>query len=461
MLPYKLTTYPVIRSLRRPWKIFQALIANIVFGFPSRKIKVIGITGTTGKTTTIQMTAVALESAGYTVGVVSSIRVQIGTKVEKNKSGLTSLGPWQLQKLLVLMVKSGCHYAVIEVSSHALDQFRFWGVDFDVAAITNLSRDHLDYHHTLEDYANAKRRLFKAVEGRREKKINGKYVPRVVIASLDDPKTVTFLEEKVDYRYGLTLLNPRTPTPSRTEPISLYAIKVLKDKTTAMVVAHGRNSLLYLQLPGAFNVRNALVAIGVGVSQGIPVERICKELYKIKSIPGRFDKVEAGQPFDIVIDYAVTEAALHTLYDTIRTLRPKRILSVFGACGDRDKGKRPGMAGIVGTHADIVFLTNEDPFSEDPEVIFAALEEGMKKVGSKKVELGEISKEASGTHMYVKIPDRREAIRAAVSIAKEGDYIVATGKGVEESMRFKNKTVPWNERAVFEEELRKLYGSSN
>jgi len=456
MLPYNLTTSNLVRTLRRPWKVLQAMVANVVFDFPSRKLRVVGITGTTGKTTTIHLTGKALESAGYTVGLVSSIKIQIGTKIEKNESGLTSLGPWQLQKLLARMVASGCHYAVIEVSSHALDQFRFWGVDFDVAAITNLSRDHLDYHHTVEDYAAAKRRLFQAVAHRREKRLkNGEYVPRVLIASLDDPKTVGFLNEDADFRFGMSLLDSRVPTPPRTEPVLLYAMRVLPDRTTAMILARGHNCLLYLKLAGAFNVRNALTAIAVGVSQNIPVERISRELYNVESIPGRFEKVALGQPFQVIIDYAVTEAALQTLYSAIVAIRARRVFAIFGACGNRDRGKREGMGAIVAKHSDVTFLTNEDPFSEDPEQIFAELEKGLLAGGAVRVEVEKLANIAPGQHVYVKIADRREAISAAVKAAQVGDCIVATGKGSEESMRFKDKTIPWNERQIFEEEIRK------
>lgn len=461
MLPYRLTTSNFVRTLRRPWKVIQAMIANLVFDFPSRKLRVIGITGTTGKTTTIHLTGKALESAGYTVGLISSIRIQIGTKVEKNESGLTSLGPWQMQKLLARMVASGCHYAVIEVSSHALDQFRFWGVDFDVAAITNLSRDHLDYHHTLEDYALAKRRLFQAVARRREKRLtNGEYVPRVLIASLDDPKTIGFLNEDADYRYGMSLLNSMAPTPPRTEPVLLYAVRVFPDRTTAMILVRGHNCLLYLKLAGAFNVRNALTAIAIGVSQNVPVERISRELYSVESISGRFEKVALGQPFQVIIDYAVTEVALQTLYSTIYTMHARRIFAIFGACGDRDRGKRAGMARIVAKYADVTFLTNEDPFTEDPEQIFFDLEKGLLEGGAVRVDLEKLTNIAPGQHVYVKIVDRREAIATAVKVAQVGDFIVATGKGSEEVMRFKNKTIPWNERQIFEEEIRKIINVS-
>jgi len=458
MLPYKITTYPFIRAARRPYKMVQGFLSAFVFGFPSRRIKVIGITGTTGKTTTIHLTAVGLQSAGYKVGVASSIRIQIGTKVEKNKSGLTSLGPWTIQKLLARMVKAGCHYAVIEVSSHALDQCRFWGVDFDVAVITNLYRDHLDYHHTLDDYAFAKKRLFKAVSQRASKYINRKYVPKIIIASLDDPKTRDFLSENADFRYGVTLLDPTKPTPPRTEPVYLYSARIMPDKTTAVVMVKGRNSLIRLKLPGSFNVRNALCALAVGVSQNIAVDRVARELSEVEIIPGRFERVDEGQPFQAVVDYAVTEAALQTLYGTIKAMRPRRVLAVFGACGNRDRGKRPGMAKIVARHSDVVFLTNEDPFSEDPEQIFSDLKKGFHEGGLRESYLDSLEKD--GNKIFIKISDRREAIRAAINEAKPGDIVVATGKGAEEVMRFKDKTIPWNEAGIFREELKKKYGNT-
>lgn len=457
MVPYRFSTHPLLRALRRPWKILQAWAACVVFGFPSHYLRVVGVTGTTGKTTTIHLTVVALESAGYVVGAVSSLNVQIGTKRMKNESGLTSLGPWQLQRILRHMATSGCQYAVLEVSSHALDQRRFWGVRFDVAVITNLSRDHLDYHRTIEDYTGAKRELFRAVSARPPKVVRGQEVPRVLIASLDDPLTRQFLDEDADRRYGMTLLNPGTPRG--TEPVYCLALRVLPEKTTSVVMVNGESALLHLRLAGWFNVRNALAAVAVGVSQGIPPARITRELYEVRAIPGRFERVDVGQPFQVIIDYAVTPAALETMYGAVQGLQPQRVLAVFGACGERDRGKRPEMARIVAKYADVVFLTNEDPFGEDPEQIFSDLIRGFREARCAVRRLEDLPSFRAEEHapcVFVQITDRREAIRAAVRHARPGDIVVATGKGAEEWMRFKHGAVPWNERGVFEEEIRSL-----
>lgn len=457
MLPYTLTTHPWVRAARRPWKVLQAFCACLAFGVPSRKLRVIGITGTTGKTTTIHLTAAALESAGYTVGAVSSIRIHVGTKILKNESGLTSLGPWKLQRLLAYMVRSGCQYAVIEVSSHALDQQRFWGVAFDVAMITNLSRDHLDYHRTVDNYARAKRRLFDAVSRRPRKVLRGVAIPRVLIASLDDPKTLSFLDGSADRKYGVTLLNPSVATPSGTEPVYGLAIHVLPEKTASVVMAEGKNALLHLRLPGIFNVRNSLMAVAAGVSQKIDLARITRALSEIRSIPGRVERVDCGQPFQVIVDYAVTAAALESLFGALRGMHPKRIFAVFGAAGNRDRGKRAEMAAIVARYADVVFLTNEDPFSEDPEQIFADLEEGFRDAKCVKTDLANVPADTVRSCLYVKIPDRREAMREALRRARADDIVVATGKGAEETMRFQDRTIPWSDRAVFEEELRVLF----
>jgi UDP-N-acetylmuramoyl-L-alanyl-D-glutamate--2,6-diaminopimelate ligase len=458
MLPYRLTTHPFVRALRRPWKMLQGAVAAFVFGFPSRRLRVVGVTGTTGKTTTIHLIAVALESAGYTVGAVSSIHVKVGTKEEKNRSGLTSLGPWQLQRLLAHMVRSGCHYAIIECSSHALDQRRFFSVDFDVAAITNIERDHFDYHGAFADYARAKRRLFEAVSRRRPKTIAGKRVPRVLVAPLRG-ETRSLLELPADAKWGIVLDD--APAPAGISRVQARDAALLPGKTHAVVDAEGRHALLHLPLPGMYNVENALLAVAVGVSQGIEVARITRELSEVESVPGRFERVEAGQPFQVIVDYAVTALALRSLYEALRAMGPKRIFAVFGAAGNRDRGKRAEMAEIVGRNADVVFLTNEDPFTEDPEQIFSDLEVGLKNAGLSKQETVKnkqadtlaSSQQLAANRIYVEIPDRREAIRAAVSAAQPGDIVVATGKGAEETMRFKDKTIPWSDRRVFEEEL--------
>ena len=465
MLPYRLTTHPVVRALRRPWKMAQSLGAGLVFALPSRKLRVIGVTGTTGKTTTIHLIGTALESAGYTVGAISSIHIQVGTKVDKNRSGLTSLGPWQLQKILAHMVRSGCHYAVIEVSSHALDQRRFWGTWFDVAVITNLGRDHLDYHGTIDDYIAAKRRLFRLVSRRPRKVIRGAFVPRVLVAPLEDQRTAEFLAEPADLTYGTTVSDRSEYGGSDVHPVAAMAVRVLPTGTHSVVMSGEDHALLQLKLPGTFNLWNALAAVAVGVSQGVDCARITRELSQVPSVPGRFERVDLGQPFHVIVDYAVTEVALTSLFETVRaTLKPTRVLAVFGAAGNRDRPKRPRMAEIVGRHAATVFLTNEDPFTEDPEQIFADLEQGFHQAGCIRREAPPPAPPSqggaqSGGHVYVKIPDRREAIRAAVNAAQPGDVIVATGKGAEETMRFRDRTIPWDDRQVFKEELsRARYG---
>ncbi len=467
MLPYRFTTHPCIRALRRPWKIMEALGANLLFGFPSRHLVLVGITGTTGKTTTAHLVTVALESAGYTVGAVSSLRVKVGTRVEKNLSGLTSLGPWQFQKLLAHMARAGCHYAVVEASSHALDQQRFWGTAFDVAVITNLARDHLDYHRTFEDYAAAKRRLFRAVSRRREKILRGKYIPRVLIAPLDDP-AVRFLEEEADARYGTHTGDQRPETGNRKPETGsgVANIRIVRayartPGSPTVVRADDREVVLPLQLPGRHNLSNALVAVAVGISQGIDAARVARELAEISSVPGRFERVICGQPFTVIVDYAVTELALASLFAAIRELKPGRVLAIFGATGNRDRGKRASMAAVVATHADVIFLTNEDPFTEDPEQIFSDLVKGFQQENVVRREPAEVPVESGLRQYYFVIPDRRSAIREAVRRARPGDVIVATGKGDEETMRFKNQTIPWSDRDTFQDALAELHGPAH
>lgn len=457
MLPYALTVHPVVRALRRPYKILQAAIACAIFGFPARKLRVVGVTGTDGKTTTVHLIVKALESAGYTVGAISTIHYQVGTKLWTNRSKLTTPGPWDLQKLLAHMVRAGCHHVVLECSSHRLDQEGFWGIPFDVAVITNITREHFDYHRDFDDYTRAKRRLFAGLRHPakqlpfRQGIDPGGRVPTVAVVNLDDERSQPMLEEKAEKKYGFTLghrekgmghggvtvitvaeVGTHVPRPTSHVP-TLYCVRAGDDE-----------ALLQLKLPGQFNLQNALAAIAVGVSQGIALAQITRELSDVGRIPGRMDRVEEGQPFTVIIDYAVTPAAFEQVYEEITKQKTQnaKLIHVFGAAGGRDRGKRPLLGALAGAKADLVILADEDPFQEDPEEILNDLETGA-------VAAGKVRGES-----LLRIRDRRLAIREALKRAKPGDVVLVTGKGAEETMAMRNQRIPWNDHRVITEELR-------
>lgn len=407
----------VPQSIKNWYHLAQAIIACAFFGFPGKKLRVIGVTGTNGKTTTTQMVTRILEQSGKKAAMASTINFQIADRKWTNASKFTTLSPWKLQKFLSEAVAAGCEYAVIETSSHALDQGRVWGIPYEIAVMTNVTREHLDYHKTMEEYRKAKRRLFE---------IAGK---AVINADMEDPEYFRF-PGKDAVRYS-------TKDPSA----HLFATHVELDFKGTEFMVDGME--FRLALPGLFNIENALAALGVARLCDIDFALAKEALAGLAGVPGRMELVPNQVEADILIDYAVTPDAFEKLYASILPLKipGSKIIHVFGACGERDRGKRPMLGEIASSNADIVILTNEDPYYEDPERIIDDIEQGVTKKKDKD---------------YFRIFDRREAIRKALSIMEIGDIVLITGKGAEETMAIGGKRIPWNERRVIEEELAKL-----
>ena len=394
-----------------------ARAAGFRFGFPARKLRVVGVTGTDGKTTTVACIAAILREAGKRVAVASTINFHIGDREWVNASKFTTLSGWKVQKFLREAVSAGCEYAVLEVSSHALDQGRVAGVSFDIAAITNVTREHLDYHGTMERYRKAKRRLFTSA--------------RIGVVNLD-------MEESESFR-GVAPF--RTITYSRIDPSADFLAEKISTRLdgSEFVV---EETPFRLAIPGLFNIENALAAIAASSECGISADIASRALAKVAGVPGRMERVSNDRGITILVDYAVTPHALEALYGLVAEMKPSpgsRVIAVFGACGDRDRGKRPLMGEIVSSFADIVILTNEDPYTEDPERIVWEIKKGI---------ANKIPKET----LFV-IMDRRKAIRKALRIALPGDIVVVSGKGAEENMKIGNRLVPWNDRRVILEEL--------
>lgn len=393
--------------------------SSIVAGRSARKLKVIGVTGTNGKTTTTNLIGRILEESGKKIALSSTINYQMGDRRWVNASKYTTTSAWQVQKFLATALREGIEWVVLETSSHALHQFRVWGVPYHTAVITNVTREHLDYHKTDSEYRKAKKRLFKKAE-------------RAVV-NLDMIKPEEYLEgdclEKITYS-------------TKNSAADVVASNINLDFKGAEFIALGRT--FRTLLPGLFNVENVLAAIATGKLLGISVDTMAAALAKVEGIPGRMELIPNTRSLDIIIDYAVTPDALEKLYGAVLPLKipGTKIIHVFGACGERDRGKRPLMGQIVSERADISILTNEDPYYEDPERILDEIEDGMVK---KKI-----------NETFFRILDRRQAIKKALELAEEGDIVLVTGKGAEETMAIEAKRVPWNERRVIEEELKVL-----
>lgn len=400
-----------------------AIIANVFYGFPSHKLQVIGVTGTDGKTTVINLIASALKHAGLKVSFLSTINAEIGS--QKYGTGLhtTTPSPFLLQRLLRKMVKAGSEYAVLEVTSHGLDQFRTWGIRFETAVITNIKPEHLDYHKTYEAYLQAKAKLFTAA--------------LVSVLNIDDEsyERLAKLNHQKIITYGL----------SREADIWAEQIKESLTGTEFVVHLPGGGGRVKTSLPGKFNVYNVLAAVAVGLAYQIPFSNITQGLEAVKAIGGRIEFLEEGQDFLAMIDFAHTPNALEKLLSFLRPKVSGRIIIVFGAAGERDRTKRPAMGAVADKYADIVIITREDNRSEKAEDICQDIAEGLKHKKFKE-------------SLFI-IPDRREAIKFGLNKAKKGDLVVATGKGHEQSLNIDGTEHPWDDRQVMKEELRKLVSS--
>ncbi|OGW66542.1 MAG: UDP-N-acetylmuramoyl-L-alanyl-D-glutamate--2,6-diaminopimelate ligase [Nitrospirae bacterium RIFCSPLOWO2_02_FULL_62_14] len=381
------------------------VLASRFYGEPASRLCMVGVTGTNGKTTVTYLCKGVLEAAGRHVGLIGTVAYQIGA--ERLPASHTTPGAVELQALLARMADAGMDAAVMEVSSHALALDRTAGCEFDVAIFTNLTQDHLDFHRDMDSYFEAKRRLFSDLDPAGKKPR-----PKRAIVNLDDAS------------------GPRVCEASRV-PVWTYAIHQRADIRaedvrlalggTRFTAATPRGKFpVESRLVGEHNVYNILAAIGVGLHEGLSPETVQRGIASVENVPGRFERVEAGQDFTVVVDYAHTDDALLRLLTAAQALKTGRIITVFGCGGDRDRGKRPKMGRVAARLSDVVFLTSDNPRSEDPAAILREIEAGVRAaLAEKKVR-------------YEVIADRRAAIEAAVREARPGDTVLIAGKGHED-----------------------------
>lgn len=398
--------------------VAEAWLSVALFGFPAKGMTIAGVTGTDGKTTTANFLANMLEAGGKRVALASTVSFKVAGSVRVNASKYTTLGGYHLQKFLHDAKKVGCTHVVLEASSHALDQGRLSGVRFAVAVITNVTREHLDYHKTMEEYRLAKRRLFDHADA------------AVVNLDMWEPE---FFLRRAKRKSTYSTIESSADLLAENLTLSLDGSKFSIGETD-----------FELRLPGKFNVENVLAAAGAASLLGIPMDVIARAASELVLVPGRMESVKNGLGATIIIDYAVTPDALGKLYELVSSMRTvgTKIVSVFGACGDRDRGKRPIMGEIVSSNADIIILTDEDPYFENPERILDEIQEGIRNK-----EIGE---------SLFRIRDRRTAIRKGLSLLSPGDIMLVTGKGAEEVMLVGDERIPWNDKKVIVEELESL-----
>jgi UDP-N-acetylmuramoyl-L-alanyl-D-glutamate--2,6-diaminopimelate ligase len=397
-----------------------ALAAANFYGHPSDSMKVVGVTGTKGKTTTTFILDEILRASGASTGLIGTI--------EYRRPGWTMAAPRttpessDLQALLRDFLDAGVTHCAMEVSSHALEQKRVWDVSYDVAVFTNLSGEHLDYHPTMETYFDAKKKLF-FLDHKRS----------AAVVNCDDPwgqKLVAELPMKT-VTFGL-------------EPAAIVrSLKYVssEDGIDAQVTYPGGMMRIQSVLVGRHNLYNLLAAIGAALALGIGPADIIRGIATLKGVPGRFQRVPNRRDLQIVVDYAHTDAALESLLMTAREFKPRRVILVIGAGGDRDKGKRERMGRVAARLADWTVLTSDNPRSEEPGDIIAAIEEGFAK---------------EAVRAYEVEPDRRKAIVRALATANKGDIVLIAGKGHEDYQIFKDRTVPFSDVEVVEESLREM-----
>jgi UDP-N-acetylmuramoyl-L-alanyl-D-glutamate--2,6-diaminopimelate ligase len=397
-------------------------LADAYYGHPSRALTVVGITGTNGKTTTSYLCEALLRARGFDTGVIGTIQYVV--RGQARDAGQTTPEAIELQGLLAEMVAAGVGGVAMEVSSHALALHRVDGVSFDVAVFTNLTQDHLDFHGTMGGYTTAKRRLFF------ELLPAGRKPGATAVLNADDPVGAAWaaaLPGRV-LTFGLGPGHAVRPLRHESGP---EGIRLLATSPVGPVQIVSR-------LIGEHNVMNLLGAVGIGVALSLDPGAIASALASVTHVPGRFERVEAGQDFLVVVDYAHTPDALHRVLDTARRLTPGRLGVVFGAGGDRDRGKRPVMGRIAATLADRVWLTSDNPRSEDPAAIIEEIAAGV------------VQSPPGG---YTRHSDRRDAIREALDWARRGDTVVIAGKGHETYQIIAGQVVPFDDRLVAREFL--------
>ena len=406
-----------------------AQAAASFYGHPGRRLRIIGITGTNGKTTVAFMCKHLLEAAGIRSGLIGTVRYEIGDRVVPAQR--TTPESLETQRLMAHMVSAQCQACVMEVSSHALEQQRVGELGFDVSVFTNLTQDHLDYHGGMEQYFSAKRKLFA------ETARGGK--PGAHVINIDDGYGARLWQEgRAEVRLSYALHQQASIRATR--------IQLSRDGTRFHVDTPAGGFDCALPLIGRHNVYNALAAIGTALALNLPLAVVRQALNGVPPVPGRLESIILGQPFGVYVDYAHTDDALHNVLTTLREMTPGRLLLAFGCGGNRDAGKRPKMGRVAAELADFTLITSDNPRHEAAEAIARQIEEGYRA----------LRPDALAVQL-----DRQRAIREIIGMARKGDTVLVAGKGHETYQEFENTVIPFDDRLVARETLEELgYGNS-
>ncbi len=480
----KIIPKSLFRKIQPGYHLVMNWLAGVWYGFPSEKLIVVGITGTTGKTTTVFMLAELLKNAGLKVGYTSTAMFSDGEKEWLNDKKMTMLGRFFTQRMLRRMVRNKCQVAIVETTSEGIVQNRHRFINYDIVEFTGLYPEHIDSHGSFENYKRAKLRLVEHLENSKIKKIQEtntkiqtnsnnqisnneeeKYnlklessnfnqnsqpqagppmaekfkiqnCPKTIIVNLDDEYAGEFLDFEVERKIGFTA-NSEQETVNNEQSIEKIEYEFLEMNKVGTRFRF-EDEEVQLKILGEFNALNATAAGCVGKALGLNNENIKKGLESVKSLPGRLERIDEGQNFTVMVDYAFEPVAVGKLYETVAVLEPNKIIHVLGSTGGgRDVDRRAKLGKLAGERADYVIVTNEDPYDDDPLEIIKMVAEGAEKAGKVKDE-----------NLFL-VEERRDGIKKAISLAGKNDLVLITGKGSEQAIAGPNgKLIPWDDREV-------------
>ncbi|MEA3248862.1 MAG: UDP-N-acetylmuramyl-tripeptide synthetase [Patescibacteria group bacterium] len=420
-------------------------VSAVSFGFPSENMIVIGVTGTNGKSTVCNMVARILERAGHKVGMTTTANFKIGKKEWLNDTKMTMLGRGALQKLLAEMSKAGCTHAVVETSSEGIRQYRHADINYDVVVFTNLTPEHIESHGSFENYKAAKGKLFAKLTRGRYKVVGGKRVPKTSIVNLGDEHAEYFLSFPADSKRGFLVPCDAGKVVHQKGVWEIRASRVeFRPEGSRFTVG---DTDFELTMPGGFNIENALAAIAACNALDVDYKTAAEALWDM-AVPGRLERIEEGQPFTVMVDYAPEPESLKKLYEVVGTMKKERVIHVLGSCGGgRDVSRRPVLGRMAGEKAQIVIVTNEDPYDDDPMEIIEDVAAGARESGKRDEE-----------DLFLE-SDRGKAIERAIALAEDGDLVLITGKGCEQAIATAGgEKISWDDREVARDVLRRRMG---
>jgi UDP-N-acetylmuramoyl-L-alanyl-D-glutamate--2,6-diaminopimelate ligase len=425
----KLIPKTVFKKVEPYGHLGEAVLFNTIKGFPAKGLKVIGVTGTNGKTSTCFLIHRMLHEAGYKVGMMTTVAYGAGLDIKPQMTHMTTSSVPVLLGRIEELRKQGIEWLVLETTSHALAQHRVWGIPYSIAVMTNITHEHLAYHGTFERYVAAKRMLF-------EQTNRNKKGMRVGIVNADDPNADNFANAVTHpIRYGIENGEVRAGN-----------IKLAPTGVEYDVQLDGKKYHIKCKLPGSFNVYNSLAAVSVGHALGLTEKQIEQGIAALEGVEGRMTRIDEGQDFDVIVDYAHSPDSFEKLFKDLRPVVKGRVIALFGSLGGGDVGKRPIQGELAGKFADVVVVTEEDDRQEDPETIMNNIAAGAEKAGKRR-----------DKDLFL-IHDRPKAIQFAVNHARKGDTILLLGKGHEKTIERNDETIKWNEPEEARKALKKHFG---